>query len=172
MTHPDTDYYSLGRGVLSIAEWIDATPGTYQDVGNCSRLEINLTEETLDHYSSRSNRKTKDKSVTLQVGYTITFDLDEISQANLARFLHGAITGDVIAGLQGVDKRYAVKFITDNAAGLNYTYEFWKVKLSPSGNLALIGDEWQTLSFTAEGESDEANHATAPYFQVTLVTGT
>ena len=78
-TPHDTELYTLGRGILSIAEWSGAGPGEYSDVGNCPRFEVNLTEEQLEHFSHRSGLKTKDKVVTLEVGYSLSFDLDEIS---------------------------------------------------------------------------------------------
>ena len=144
----DPEDLTLGRGILSIAEWVNGVAGTYVDVGNCPRLDYIIDTQDLDHYSSRTAIKTKDKVVTLQAEYSINFDLDGISQANLSMFLYGTITDDVIAGLQGLTKRYSLKFVTDNATGPNRIWEFWKVKLSPGGTLSLIGDDWQILPFT------------------------
>jgi hypothetical protein len=43
----------------------------------------------------------------------------------------------------------ALKFIGENPSnGLFTEYEFFKVKLSPDGDLALIGDDWGAMSFT------------------------
>jgi hypothetical protein len=173
MTHPSTDYYTLGRGLLSIAEWTGSAPGTYQDVGNCPRFDVTLSEQKLEHFSSRSGLRTKDKVVTLEVGYTINFDLDEISRENLAKFLKGTLSGSAtILGLQGADKTFAIKFVSQNPSGKNFTWEFWKVKLSPASALALIGDDWQKLSFSGEGESDVSNHPASPYFNAVLMTTT
>ena len=67
---------------------------------------------------------------------------------------------------------FAVKFVSDNPAGPNETWEFWRCKLSPGGAFSLIGDEWSLLSFTAEGLADITNHSTSPYFTVTFETTT
>jgi len=170
---PSTTLYTLGRGIVSIAAWNGETPpGTLDDVGNCPRFEVEVTEETLDHYSSRGGAREKDKKVVVETGYNLNFDLDEFSTANLAMFLKGSISGNVISANTVLDKQYAVKFVSDNPAGPNETWEFHKCNLSPGGALNLISEEWSLMSFTGEGLADKANNATSPYFNVTFATTT
>lgn len=174
-SNPSTTLYTLGRGIVSIGAWSGATPpsgGNIVDRGNCPRFECEVTEELLDHYSSRSGTRDKDKQVTLETGYTLNFDLDEFSVQNLAMFLKGSISGNVISANVELDKEYAVKFVSDNPAGPNETWEFHRVKLSPGGALNLISDEWSLMTFTGEGLSDTANNPTSPYFTVTFATTT
>jgi hypothetical protein len=173
MAHPSTDYMTLGRGIISIAEFSGGAPGAYADVGNCPRFDVTLTKEQLEHQSSRSGLKTKDLVITLSVGYSLEFELDEISQANMAKFFSGTIVGPRIRGLMDTDKDYAIKFVTADPRGLrNFTYEFHKVKLSPTSAFALIGDDWSKLGFKAEGQSDTVNHADSPYFDILQMTTT
>ena len=168
-----TTLYTLGRGILSIGEWSGETPpGVYTDLGNAPSIEVEVTEETLDHYSSREGLKLKDKKVVLETGYTVTFDLDEVSMNNLKIFLKGTIDGNVIMANTALDQEYAIKFVSNNAAGPNETWEFWRCQISPGGAFSLIGDEWLTLSFSAEGLADTDNHATSPYFNVAFATTT
>jgi len=171
-TPHDTELYTLGRGIVTIATFVGDTPGAYTDVGNCPRFDVNVSEETLEHYSHRTGTKTRDKVVTLEKNYSIEFDLDEKSRANLAMFLQGTVTGNTIYGLQANDARYAIKFTSDNAAGENQIWDFWRVKLSPASAHALIGDDWSIMSFSGEGESDETNHSESPYFTVEVQTTT
>lgn len=172
VSSPSTTLYTLGKGILSIGTWSGATPpGTYTDVGNCPAFECEVTEEKLDHFSSRTGTRTKDKTVILETGYVLTFDLDEISVLNLKMYLKATLSGSSILWANTVlDAEYAVKFVSDNPAGPNETWEFWRATLAPNGAFSLIGDDWSTVSFTAEGLSDVANHATSPYFTVTFVT--
>jgi hypothetical protein len=138
-------------------------------------MEVEVTEETLAHYSSRSGTRVKDKEVTLETGYTLSFDLDEMSVANLAKFLRGTISGaksHVILANQNLDAEYAVKFVSDNAAGPNEKWEFWRCKLTPGGAFSLIGEEWSLLSFSGEGLADVANNPASEYFTVTFATTT
>lgn len=170
---PSTTLYTLGRGVLSIGEWSGATPpGSYTDMGNCPSFEVEVTEETLDHLNYRSGVRNKDKSVTLEVGYTVNFNLDEMSVNNLKTFLRATLSGSALYAATALDKEFAIKFVSDNPYGPNETWEFWKSKIAPNGAFNLISDEWSVLSFTATGLSDSENNAASPYFTVTFATTT
>jgi hypothetical protein len=155
-------------------EWDGATPpGSEDDIGNCPTLEVEVTEERLAHYSSRAGTRTKDKEVIIETGYTLTFELDEVSIKNLQMLLKGSLTGNnVIRANTQLDKEYSIKFVSNNAAGPDETWEFHRLKLAPNGAFSLIGDEWLTLSFSGEGLADEANNPTSPYFTVTFATTT
>ena len=171
--NPSTTLYKLGRGVVSIAAWVGTTPPASQtDVGNSPRFECEVVEENLDHFSSRSGTRNKDKQVTIEIGYNLNFDLDEFSVRNLAMFLKGSISGNVISANTELDKEYEVQFVSDNPAGPNETWLFHKAKLSPGGSLNLISDEWSLMSFTGEGLSDVTNNPSSPYFDVTFATTT
>jgi hypothetical protein len=174
---PSTTLYSLGKGVMKVGDWSGATPPTfpsgYTDVGNCPDFTVEVTEEVLDHYSSRSGIKTKDKSVTLETGYTVKFKLDEKSVKNLQMFLKATLSGsNILLANTQLDKEYALYFVSDNPVGPNESWSFWRCKLKPDGAFSLIGTEWQTLGFSGEGLSDVANHVSSPFFTVTFATTT
>lgn len=171
---PSTTLYALGKGVLSIGEWTGTTPpGSLTDVGNCPRFEVEVTEDRLTHYTSRSDTRLKDKIVTLEVGYTLSFDLDEVSVLNLKMFLKATLQGsNVLLAATALNREYQLQFVTDNPVGPNEEWDFWRCQLSPGGSLNLISDDWQMMSFTGEGLADRSNHATSPYFTVTYATTT
>jgi len=170
---PSVANYQLGRGILSIGEWSGTNPPTeYTDVGNCPKFEFEVTEELLSHYSSRAGTRTKDKTVILETGYKVSFELDEVSRYNLAMFVKGTIVGNTVLANTQLTKEYAIKFVSDNPAGQNQKWEFWRCKLSPSGAFGLISDEWSKMSFEGEGLADMANHPTSPYFTSTFETTT
>jgi len=176
-TSPSVTLYTLGKGILSIGDWSDVTPpvypGDYVDVGNCPTFDVEVTEEILEHFSSRSGTRVKDKTVILETGFTVTFELDEMSIKNLQMFLKATLQGvNVLLANTVLDKEYGLRFVSDNPAGPNETWEFWRTKLSPNGAFSLIGDDWSLLSFSGEGLADTANHATSPYFNVTFHTTT
>jgi len=167
--------YTISKGVLSIAAWSGDSIGTYHDVGNCPSMEIEPTIERLPHYSSRSGARVKDKNPVISTEYTVRFDLDEIAAENLAKFLLGSITGNnLIYALQDTDNEYALRFVENNPAGPNKTWNLWKVALSPGGPLQLIGDgtAWAVMSLQGEGLADTKNHSTSPYITVTYATTT
>lgn len=165
-THaPSPNNYTLGKGVLSIAVYGSST---FTDLGNCPSLEIEPSEETLDHFSSRSGARSKDKTVTLEKGYGLTLNLDEASIENLSLFLRATHTGNSeIQGLMAADDlEHIIKFVSANATGPDYTWIFHRVKITPAGALGLITDEWQEMSMTAEGLEDTTNPL-SPWFTIT-----
>ena len=170
-----TTLYTLGKGILYIADYDDACPTlTWRDLGNCPRLEAEVTEEKLDHFSSRSGSRNKDKIVVLETGYNVNFDLDEMSVYNLALVLRGTIVGggNLIRANQELDKEYALRFISDNPAGPNETWIFHRVRLTPGAAINLIGDEWSAMSFNGEGLTDDECNPDSPFFDVTFCTTT
>jgi len=174
MANPhNTGLYAIGKGILTIAEWSGGSIGSYQDVGNCPKFEMEPSIERLPHYSSRSGFRVKDKNPIIQTEYTVNFDLDEIAASNIARFMMGTLTeGMEVLGLQDTDKEYALKFTSDNPAGPDEVWDLWRVTLSPAGPIQLIGEEWMMMSFAGEGlASEAAAHSTSPYFTVNYEAG-
>jgi hypothetical protein len=172
----NTELYLVGKGILYIAEWSGTTPPTdptdYEDVGNCTSFECEPMQERLEHYSSRSGYRTRDKYPIIETKYSLTFDLDEFAAKNMNRFLAGTLSANEVLALQGANLEYALKFISDNPTGPNFVARMWKVVLSSNGAMQWIGDDWAIMSFTGEGLADTANHASSPYITVTYVTTT
>jgi len=174
-TAPNTDNYAVGKGKLYIATWTGSTP-SYSEMGNCPSIEVEPTLEKLPHYSSQSGYKTKDKNPITQTDYNVNFDCDEITTANLSKFLMGTQSsesnGPTILGLQASDTEYALQFVSDNPVGPDYIWTFHKCTITPNGAISLIGEEWMAMSYTAEGLADTANQASSPYFNVRAHTTT
>ena len=61
-----------------------------------------------------------------------------------------------------------MRFVSDNPVGNQQELQIWRVSLTPSGDTAMIGDDWSTLAFTGEILKDEAGHATSPYFDIIM----
>lgn len=110
---PVQQYQTLGRGRLYFAKSVDGTTMSDDEryLGNCPAFEISTAVERLDHFSSESGIRVKDKSTETQRTRTASFTTDNISFDNLA-FMFGtdavsrttaAITddGDTLTVLQG-----------------------------------------------------------------------
>jgi len=175
LTPHNTELYQLGKGILYIDEWSGTTPpgSITTDVGNCSEFTVEVTIEKLPHYSARSGSRKMDKTVVLEVGYTLSFVLDEPAIRNLQKFLLATLSGTTVlyAGMN-TGAEYALKFVSDNVVGENETWEFWRCELAPAAAFNLISDDWSTLQFTGTGLADDSNHAESPYFTVTWNTTT
>ncbi len=171
-TPPSVDNLTIGRGKVYIAEFTGATHGEYVEVGNCPSFEFEPRTEKLAHYTSRSGLRQKDQEIVVQTEYQITFETDELAAENLQRFTGGAVSGSEIRVLKAPNKFYALKFVTDNPVGPNYTYEFHKCTIASNGSLQLISEEWAKASFTAVGLSDPVNHPDSELATIQFTTTT
>ena len=171
-TPPNVDNYMIGKGILSIAKWESGVIGSYADVGNCPKFEFEMTEQTIEHFSSRTGLKEQDQETVIQVGYNVNFTLDEVAVENLRMFLKATTSHKTLYANQNVNQQYALKFIADNPVGPNVNYMFWKVKLTPNGAFSLISDEYTSMSFSGKGLSDAAGHASSPFMTPTFQTTT
>jgi hypothetical protein len=114
----------------------------------------------------------RDAYPVIQAGYSVSFECDEIASANLQRFLLATRVGQDIRMHQDPNALYALKFVSDNPIGINYRWVFHKCAITPNGAMALIGEEWMTMAFTAEGLADRVNSAASPYATITVVSTT
>ncbi len=101
----DTQNYVVGRGRLYFNRFPDSE--TYvgdgeRYLGNTPALSMAANATTLDHYSSESGLKEKDKSVTLQRDLTGSFTCDNINPDNIALWFAGTNTAETQASSAGV----------------------------------------------------------------------
>mgnify|MGYP000867187333 FL=1 len=172
-TAPHPDNYMIGKGVLSIAKWNGGVVGAYVDVGNCPKFEYEMTEQSVEHFASRTGVKEQDAEIVIQSGYNVSFTLDEVSVENLRMFMKATLSGTrILYANMNTNQYYAIKFVSDNPAGPNTSYEFWKCKLTPNGAFSLISEEFTSMSFSGKGIADRVNHATSPWFTATFDTTT
>jgi hypothetical protein len=174
---PNVENYMIGKGVVSIAKFdpVSGVVAAYADVGNCTKFEYEMTEQTIEHFSSRSGMKEQDQETVIQAGYNLSFTLDEVAVENLRMFMKASLSGvRTLYANQNINQKYAVKFVADNPVGPNVRYEFWKCKLTPNGAFSLISDEYTSMSFSGKGLSDRLTvaHATSPWFTATFDTST
>jgi hypothetical protein len=164
--------YTIGKGIVYIGAWKSgntvppAWPGDYTDVGNCTSMQLEPSLEKLPHYSSRAGFREKDLDPIVQMEYNVQFDLDEPTAENLAMFFQGTMNGTIMQAMMNTLQEYAIRFVSDNAAGPNRTYDCWRVAISPNGPLQLIGEEYMAMSYQGEGLADRTNHPDSPFFSI------
>jgi hypothetical protein len=118
--------YQIPRGRIFFDQH-DANGQTTGEVpfGNCPSFAVSIESEKSDHYSSESGLRQKDASVTVEVNRTATITCDNISAANLARYLAGTVetvtqgvttvTDETITVFKG--RQYQLGKTTENPAG-------------------------------------------------------
>ena len=94
-------------------------------------------------------------------------DIDEGDTIHVT-FGHAATTYTQIQAFANNQVEGKLRFVSDNPAGGNQELEIWRVSLTPSGDTAMIGDDWATLGFTGEVLKDAVGHPDSPYMNITV----
>ncbi|MDP2358350.1 MAG: hypothetical protein Q8M31_20145, partial [Beijerinckiaceae bacterium] len=89
-TSPNVDNYYVGKGVVSVSEDEGAT---WRDVGNVPEFEWTPNIEKLDHFSSRTGVRTKDRSIITEKSATLRIVMEEFTAENLTMILMGEAVG-------------------------------------------------------------------------------
>lgn len=91
MADQQVDDLVVGRGRLFFNQFLTGTttPTAEKFFGNVPTVQLAQQNTQLDHYSSTSGLKVKDRTVTLQNDHTITFASDNMDIANLALWFLG-----------------------------------------------------------------------------------
>lgn len=72
----------------------------------------------------------------------------------------------VLEGFTRTSVEGFLRFVGDVPEGTNLELKIWKVNLTPTGDTAMIGEDWSTLDFEGEILRDEANHPDNPYMDI------
>lgn len=160
---PNIDNYYVGKGVVMFKPDGDTH---YHFVGNVTEFEFSPTLEVLDHFSSQSGVRVKDKTVVLEKGGTVRMVMEELTARNLALFLLGEVSlanpdqptieifgSNLLSG--------ALKFIGTNEIGPRWNYDFARVDFVPSGSFNPISDEWGNLEVTGNLAQADGSFGTA-----------
>jgi len=83
-------------------------------------------------------------------------------------YTKGAVTYKKIKAFANTQIEGFLRFVSDNPAGTQQELQIWRVSLTPTGDTAMIGDGWSTISFTGEILKDETGHPTSPYFDIIM----
>lgn len=89
-------------------------------------------------------------------------------QAIFVSYTSGAVTYTKIKAFAETQVEGMLRFVSDNPAGNQQELEIWRCSLTPSGDTAMIGDDWSTLGFTGEILKDEVGHADSPYMNIIM----
>lgn len=84
-------------------------------------------------------------------------------------YTYGSITYTEVEAFNETVIEGRLRFVSDNPVGTQQELEAWRVSLTPSGDTAMIGDDWSTLGFSGEILKDTANHPDSPYMTITIV---
>ena len=144
--------YYIGKGVVSFTP----TGGTKRDLGNVPELELTPEVEKLDHFSSRTGVKSKDRSIIVSKGGTVRLVMEEFQVDNLALMVMGEAVADTIGGGSDIDIfskteiTGELEFASTNDVGPLVTMTLYNVSFQPGASLSLISEEWGQMELTGE----------------------
>lgn len=141
-TSPSTLNYFIGKGTITFAG---------RNLGNCPEVELTPEIEKLDHFSSMSGVRSKDRSIVLEKRMTLRIVVEEITAENLALLLLGTAASDgSFTIFEESEITGQVVFTGTNDVGNQITMTLPNVSFGPSGGLNLISDEWGNFELTGD----------------------
>jgi hypothetical protein len=147
-----TDLLQVGKG---IAVFKKSGESVFRDLGNCPEIEITPSADNLDHFSSRTGTKLKDKTIVVSSSCELRVVMEEMAAFNLSLLLTGAVDEtDPSAPVVNIGGQNAVRgefrFYGMNDVGPKWNVVIPVVDFLPSGSLNLISDEWGNMEVTGQ----------------------
>ena len=149
---PSALNYTIFKAIVYIKL---AGESAYRDVGNVPVATFTPSNETLDHFSSRTGVRTKDKQIVLSKSGTLAITFEEMTPENLAL----ALLGDIAVNSAGETELAifsqnslsgAVKIEGQNEVGAKVRAIFNNVTFNPNSEIPFISDEWAQIELSGE----------------------
>jgi hypothetical protein len=83
----------------------------------------------------------------------VTFDVGECAMVK--------ISGGVAKKIEGY-----LHFVGDPTMGPAYEGEFWRVSITPDGDLGFISEDWGSIGLTIDVQNDSEHHPDDPYYRL------
>lgn len=108
---PNPDNYTLGRGIIYFSQ--DDGSGGFTgelDLGNAPDFSTSVDVERLEHFSSRSGLRSKDKNIVAEITPRLSFTLDEINVENMQLLFmaNAAAVTQVLTAVSGGPESHAI----------------------------------------------------------------
>lgn len=155
---PNIVNYTVGKGAVFIRI---SGETNFRHIGNCPVFTFTPTIEKLEHFSSLTGVKTKDRTEILSKSGTLKITFEEMTPENLRIALLSSAPTNGSGGDQNLDiftqssLRCEVKFVGNNSIGPRYEVYFAQVDFIPSGDIPWISEEWMQVEL--EGECGAVN---------------
>lgn len=149
---PNVNNLQVGKGYI---EFMKDGQSDWRHLGNCSEMVITPEVETLEHFSSMEGTKKKDLVIVLEQKATAKITMEEMTPDNLSLMVYGDVDEDAVGGPEveifansGVTGR--LRFTGTNDVGPKITADLYHVSFTPTGDLGMISDEFNSMEITAD----------------------
>lgn len=157
-TAPNTSNYYIGKGIVSFKKSGDST---YRDLGNVTIFEFQPNITKLDHFSSRTGVKTKDRTVVTEKSATINLTLEEWTIENLQLALMGDQPEQVSSAENSIFNIFAsnqisgaLRFVGTNDVGPRFQWDLNDVAFTPGKSVNPISEGWGALELVGDVLAD------------------
>lgn len=157
-TPPNTSNYYIGKGIVSFRKSGDSD---FRDLGNATVFEFAPNITKLDHFSSRTGVKTKDRSVVTEKSATINLTLEEWTIENLQLALLGDQPEQVSSANNKVFNIFAanqisgeLRFVGTNDVGPRFQWDLTDVSFVPGKSINPISEGWGALELVGDVLAD------------------
>ena len=156
---PFENNYTLGRGEIYFArkDLVTGALGGERYLGNTPAANLTAEEEKLEHFSSDRGIRVKDKTVTLQVNYTGTLEVDNIDYENVALFFLGETENLTVARTTVASEQVGV---TGVGVEKGMFYQLGMSAANPAGAKGIIFPGSAGTAFTLTNAGTPLVHGT------------
>lgn len=149
---PNVDNLQVGKGIVSFKKTGDSV---YRDLGNVSALVVTPEVSTLEHFSSRQGTKKKDLVIVIEQKCTVKFTMEEFTPENVAMMVYGEVDMAAVGGPEleifaNSSITGALRFVGTNDVGPKITVDLYNVSFTPSGDLGMISEEFNSMEVTGD----------------------
>jgi hypothetical protein len=144
--------YYIGKGIVTFKK---SGEMDFRQLGNVPEFEITPDITKLDHFSSMSGSKTKDRSIVTEKSAQVRIVLEEWNAENLALALLGTVDSDTAGNpIVNIFDENSIEgellFTGTNEVGAQVDIHLLNVSFTPSSALNPISDEWGQIEITGE----------------------
>lgn len=158
---PDTanplNYY-IGKGIVSFKKSGDSS---FRDLGNVTVFEFAPEVTILDHYSSRTGVKTKDRSVVTEKSAKVNVTAEEWTLENVQLAFMGGNIETISSAENGVFNIFesnqidgVLKFVGTNDIGPRYEIILNNVSFVPGKSVNPISEGWGAIELSGNVLTD------------------
>lgn len=140
-------------------------------MGNCPKVTMTPTTETLEHFSSQEGIKVKDAKVLTSQSWELDLETDNVNAENIALAIFGSVAPQVsgdpgfVTGAstqlekllpnQDFDQIRSVIIIGTNAIGRRVAIKIYRASFNSGSAFEMVSEEFNKLSLKAECLLDE-----------------
>lgn len=163
LASPNVLNYTIGKGAVYIKTSSDSER---RHIGNCPEFEFTPEIEKLEHFSSQSGVRERDRTVVLEKKGTLRVVFEEMTAENLRLALLGALSSGS-GGDQEIDIfsesaiTAEVWFDGANDVGPTWNYYFPRVDFIPNSAIPLISEEWMQVEINGDVQKVNGTFGTA-----------